>query len=122
MNFPSGVILLVFIINTKEIRSLCVLTLLCYGNIELYFENCPLFIWNCPWFMSNSHEPGAILKCKLSLVYACLFQGLPIPSHTCDAAQAAIPHPYRPMIDNVFGLGVLSEFATVVGLYCEIKW
>ena len=38
MNFPSGVILL---INTKEIQSLCAITLLCSGNIELYYENVP---------------------------------------------------------------------------------
>ncbi len=60
----------------KEKTSLCVLTLLLSGYSELNFENCPWFIWNCPWFMPNSHEPGTILKCKLPLVHAGLFQGL----------------------------------------------
>ncbi len=53
--------------NIKENQSLCVLTLLCSGNIEKYFENCPWFVRNCPWFMPNPREPGAILKCKLHL-------------------------------------------------------
>ncbi len=55
-----------------------VLTLLCSGNIGLYFENCPWFIWNCPWFTPNPHEPGAIVKCKLPLGPAGLFQGLDV--------------------------------------------
>ncbi len=76
VNFPSGVILLAFIIYTKENRPLCVLTFLCTGNIELYSENCPWFIWKCPWFMPNSCEVGAILKRKLPLILAGLFQGL----------------------------------------------
>ena len=67
VNFPSGVILLVFIINAKENRSLCVHTLLCSDNIELYLAN-------CPWLIPNPREPGAILKCKLPLVPAGLFQ------------------------------------------------
>ena len=63
MNFPSGVTLLVFKINTKENQSLCVHTLICYALVTL---NCILKIapgscqipvnqaqfWNrsCPWF------------------------------------------------------------------------
>ncbi len=51
--------------------------LLCFGNIELCFEIAPgSFGINCPWFMLNPCEPGAILKCKLPLVPAGLFQGL----------------------------------------------
>ncbi len=60
----------------KENRSLCVLTLLCSGNIELYFENYPWLVCNCPWFMPNPREQGTILKCKLPLVLVDLFQGL----------------------------------------------
>ena len=56
--------------------SLCPYFVICFGNIELYFENCPCFIWNGPWFMPDQCEPGAILKCKLHLVPAGLFQGL----------------------------------------------
>ena len=66
-------------------RSLCVHTLLCFGNIELYCENCPCFMWNCPWFMPNHCEPGSILKCKLPLVPAGLFQGLLSDLHASTA-------------------------------------
>ncbi len=63
-------------INTKENRSLCVHTLLCFGNVELHFENCPCFISNWTWCMPNPCELSSILKCQLPLVSAGLFQGL----------------------------------------------
>ncbi len=78
----------------KENRCLCVLILLCSGNIiELYFESCPWFIYNCPWFMPNPCEQGAILKCNLPLIPGSLFQGLILVFHfryVCSILKA--PH------------------------------
>ncbi len=39
--------------------------------------------------------------------------------HIWDAPQAAIPYPYRPMADDILGLGACSVFTTVV--YLENK-
>ena len=83
VNFPSWELFYLFSSSIpKKLLSLCVHTLLSYSNIELYFENCPWpwFIWDCPWFMPIPREPGAILKCKLLLVPAGLFQDLVIQS------------------------------------------
>ena len=60
----------------RKAASLFPYLLISSGNSE-YFENCPWFIWNCLMVHAKSPwEPGAILKCKLLLVPAGLFQGL----------------------------------------------
>ena len=43
----------------------------------------------------------------------------PIPSHVCDAVEAAISYMYIPWVDDVFRRGPISGFPTV--MFCEIQ-
>ena len=64
----------------------------------LCFVLVTLFIWNCPWFMSNPHEPGAILKCKLPLVPTDLFQGLVMYMYPYSAGAGSLQFSKRVII------------------------